>query len=126
MSLFLFLLCFCIMRDTLKVFHLRDGRVDSILDTLYNLSEEKEAFFITQKMKKLFSVKLGKSKVILIAAIILLGGTGTAYGPVCSPGSAQQNNSCNKNNLAFTKLYGKQFFHFLCDEKRLLLLGEII
>ncbi len=31
-------------------------------------------------MKKLFSVKLGKSKVILIAAIILLGGTGTAYG----------------------------------------------
>ncbi|SDK64749.1 Uncharacterized conserved protein YabE, contains G5 and tandem DUF348 domains [Bacillus velezensis] len=80
MSLFLFLLCFCIMRDTLKVFHLRDGRVDSILDTLYNLSEEKEAFFITQKMKKLFSVKLGKSKVILIAAIILLGGTGTAYG----------------------------------------------
>lgn len=84
MSLFLFLLCFCIMRDTLKVFHLRDGRVDSILDTLYNLSEEKEAFFITQKMKKLFSVKLGKSKVILIAAIILLGGTGTAYGHMSS------------------------------------------
>ncbi|MBT2713901.1 DUF348 domain-containing protein [Pseudomonas sp. ISL-88] len=80
MSLFLFLLRFCIMRNTLKVFDLQDGRVDSIFDTLYNLSEEKEAFFITQKMKKLFSVKLGKSKVILIAAFLLLTGTGTAYG----------------------------------------------
>lgn len=57
----------------------REGRVDSLLDTLYNLSEEKEAFFITQKMKKLFSVKLSKSKVILVAACLLLAGGGTAY-----------------------------------------------
>ncbi|MEC1550529.1 ubiquitin-like domain-containing protein [Bacillus rugosus] len=57
----------------------REGRVDSLLDTLYNLSEEKEAFFITQKMKKLFSVKLSKSKVILVAACLLLAGSGTAY-----------------------------------------------
>ncbi|MGY3839414.1 ubiquitin-like domain-containing protein [Bacillus atrophaeus] len=58
----------------------KERRVDSLLDTLYNLSEEKEAFFITQKMKKLFSVKLSKSKVILIAACLLLAGSGTAYG----------------------------------------------
>ncbi|MCY7894974.1 ubiquitin-like domain-containing protein [Bacillus vallismortis] len=57
----------------------RERRVDSLLDTLYNLSEEKEAFFITQKMKKLFSVKLSKSKVILVAACLLLAGSGTAY-----------------------------------------------
>ncbi|MCY7759906.1 ubiquitin-like domain-containing protein [Bacillus inaquosorum] len=57
----------------------RKGRVDSLLDTLYNLSEEKEAFFIIQKMKKLFSVKLSKSKVILVAACLLLAGSGTAY-----------------------------------------------
>ncbi|OLQ52246.1 hypothetical protein BHT94_20405 [Bacillus licheniformis] len=57
----------------------REGRVDSLLDTLYNLSEEKEAFFIIQKMKKLFSVKLSKSKVILVAACLLLAGSGTAY-----------------------------------------------
>ncbi|MCO4852320.1 ubiquitin-like domain-containing protein [Bacillus vallismortis] len=57
----------------------RERRVDSLLYTLYNLSEEKEAFFITQKMKKLFSVKLSKSKVILVAACLLLAGSGTAY-----------------------------------------------
>jgi phenylalanine-4-hydroxylase len=49
------------------------GRVDRLLDTLYNLSEEKEAFFIIQKMKKLFSVKLSKSNVILIAAGLAFG-----------------------------------------------------
>ncbi|TLF58577.1 DUF348 domain-containing protein, partial [Bacillus spizizenii] len=62
-----------------ELFGEREGRVDSLLDTLYNLSEEKEAFFITQKMKKLFSVKLSKSKVILVAACLLLAGSGTAY-----------------------------------------------
>lgn len=66
------------MKKTLSFLE-KERRVDSLLDTLYNLSEEKEAFFITQKMKKLFSVKLSKSKVILVAACLLLAGSGTAY-----------------------------------------------
>ncbi|KAA6470908.1 DUF348 domain-containing protein [Bacillus swezeyi] len=57
-----------------------ERRVDSLVDTLYNLPEEKEAFFIIQKMKKLFSVKLSKSRWILIAAGLLVAGSGTAYG----------------------------------------------
>ncbi|MED4302521.1 ubiquitin-like domain-containing protein [Bacillus licheniformis] len=57
-----------------------ERRVDRLVDTLYNLPEEKEAFFIIQKMKKLFSVKLSKSRWILIAAGLLVAGSGTAYG----------------------------------------------
>lgn len=55
-------------------------RVDRVEDTIYNLSEEKEAFFIEQKMKKLFSVKLSKSKVTLLATCLLIIGSGTAFG----------------------------------------------
>ena len=57
-----------------------ERRVDRLVDTLYNLPEEKEAFFIIQKMKKLFSVKLSKSRGVLIVAGLLVAGSGTAYG----------------------------------------------